>query len=133
MPRAEQLGVRIAIEPEPGTVVDGSADMKRLIDRIGSADLGCNLDVGHAFLTDTDVCESIRELGTAIFHTHFEGMPKCEHNHLLPGEGDIDLQTIKTALDEIDYSGYYTVDLFDIADDPVRWGQDALPGMEKLR
>ena len=132
LPRAEALGVRVAIEPEPGTAVGSSADMLALIERIGSPSLGCNLDVGHAFLTDEDVCASIDALRGSIFHTHFEGMPAGEHNHLLPGEGDIDLPAIKAGLDRLAYDGYYTVDLFAITDDPARWATDALAGMRQI-
>ncbi len=132
LPRAEALQVGIAIEPEPGLAVGSSEEMRALIERTQSDWLGVNLDVGHAFLTDPDVCESIARLGASIFHTHIEGMPKGEHKHLLPGEGDLDLPAVLQALDKIAYGGYLTVDLFAIADDPLRWAERALSGMRSL-
>lgn len=130
--RAAQLDVRIAIEPEPGLAVGTSQEAQQLLDRFGSPHLGVNLDVGHAFLTDKDVCASVRMLGPSIFHTHFEGMPANEHRHLLPGEGDIDLASICCALRGVEYEGYCTVDLFSIAEDPSGWAQRALPAMRAI-
>ena len=132
LPRAERAGVRVAVEPEPGTAVASSLDMLNLMARMGSEALGVNLDVGHAYLTDDNVCESIRDLTRSILHTHFEGMPAGEHDHLIPGEGDIDLPAIGAALTEVGYKGYYTVDLFNIADDPVDWAERAFGGMRRI-
>ncbi len=130
--RAEALGVRVAIEPEPGLAVGSSEEMRQLINRVAWPWLGVNLDVGHAFLTDRDVCESIRLLGPAIFHTHIEGMPAGEHKHLLPGAGNLDLGAVFRALDQIGYQGYLTVDLFAIADDPLGWAERALAAMRAI-
>jgi sugar phosphate isomerase/epimerase len=132
LPRAESLQVGIAIEPEPGLAVGSSEEMRQLIERTASPHLGANLDVGHAFLTDRDVCESIRALRSSLFHTHIEGMPRGEHKHLLPGEGDLDLPAVIQALSDIGYRGYFTVDLFAIADDPLGWAERALAAMRKL-
>jgi len=132
LPRAAELGVCVAVEPEPGLAVSSSADMKALLDRTDSPQLAVNLDVGHAFLTDPDVCESIRLLGPAIAHTHFEGMPAGVHRHLLPGDGDIDLVAVCRALEGIGYSGYCTIDLFNIADSLAQWAASALARMRDL-
>jgi protein FrlC len=132
LPKAQACGVRVAIEPEPGLAVGSSAEMKALLDRTGSPALAVNLDVGHAFLTDPDVCDSIRLLGPAIAHTHVEGMAAGVHKHLLPGEGDLDLVAVCRALAEIDYRGYCTIDLFSIADDPTHWAALALEAMREI-
>jgi protein FrlC len=132
LPKAQACGVRVAIEPEPGLAVGSSVEMKALLDRTGSPALAVNLDVGHAFLTDADVCESIRLLGSAIAHTHFEGMAAGVHKHLLPGEGDLDLVAVCRALNEIGYRGYCTIDLFNIADDPAGSAALALEAMREI-
>jgi sugar phosphate isomerase/epimerase len=130
--RAAELGVRVAVEPEPGLAVGTSQEAQELLDRFGSPHLGVNLDVGHAFLTDEDVCATVRLLGPAIFHTHFEGMPADQHRHLLPGQGEIDLVSICRALRGVGYRGYCTVDLFAIADDPSGWAGRALSAMHVI-
>jgi sugar phosphate isomerase/epimerase len=128
--RAEAEDVLLALEPEPGHFLHGTAEMLQLLQEIPHPRLGVNLDVGHAFLTDPDVSASIRSLGSRIFHTHVEGMPAGEHRHLLPGEGDLDLRAVRDALDEVGYNGFYTVDLFNIAPDPDQW---ALRSRQALR
>jgi len=132
LPRAEADGLRVAIEPEPGLAVGCSAEMKALLDRAGNPHLAVNLDVGHAFLTDADVCDSIRLLGPTIAHTHMEGMAAGVHKHLLPGEGDLDLVAVCRTLAEIGYDGYCTIDLFNIADDPADWAASALEAMREV-
>lgn len=130
LPVARELGVHLALEPEPGHFLHSSADMRRLLTQVSDANLKVNLDVGHAFLTDPDVTASIRALGRDIVHTHIEGMPAGVHRHLVPGDGDLDLAAVHGALVGIGFSGYYTVDLFNIADDP---GHYARRSSEALR
>jgi len=116
--KAEEAGVRIAIEPEPLQVVNDTGDMLRLIEEVASPMLKVNLDIAHAYSTDDDILESIRQLGTNIVHTHLEDIKDRVHKHLLPGEGDIDLRAVCETLAEVRFEGYYTIDLFSIADDP---------------
>lgn len=132
LPKAADCGLRVAIEPEPGLSVGSSGEMHVLLDSAQSPALAVNLDVGHAFLTDDDVCESIRKLGSAIVHTHVEGMSAGIHRHLLPGEGDLDLVGVCHTLSAIGYRGYYTIDLFNIADDPAGWAAQALDAMRTI-
>ncbi|NOZ23709.1 MAG: sugar phosphate isomerase/epimerase [Planctomycetes bacterium] len=125
----QECGVFLALEPEPGFVLGSSQDMLHLIEDIGSDHLRVNLDIGHAFITDDDVCESIRQLSSAIVHTHFEDIaPDKTHKHLIPGEGAIDFRAIIDALREIGYGGWLTVDLFNI--DPA---VAARPALDVLR
>jgi protein FrlC len=132
LPAAEAEDVLLALEPEPGHFLNGTAEMLRLLQGMPHPRLGVNLDVGHAFLTDPDVTESIRQLGTRIFHTHVEGMPAGEHRHLVPGEGDLDLRAVREALDVIGYNGFYTVDLFNIAQAPEDWAKRSREGLRQV-
>jgi sugar phosphate isomerase/epimerase len=54
------------------------------------------------------------------------------HRHLLPGEGDLDLVGVCHTLSAIGYRGYYTIDLFNIADDPAGWAAQALDAMRTI-
>lgn len=132
LPAAETEDIYIALEPEPGHFLNGTAEMLRLLQEIPHPRLGVNLDVGHAFLTDEDVCQSIRSLGPRIVHTHVEGMPAGEHRHLVPGEGDLDLRAVRDALGEVGYAGFYTVDLFNIAQAPEDWARRSREGLRQV-
>jgi sugar phosphate isomerase/epimerase len=129
---AEELGVTLALEPEPGLLVSDCADMRGLLERAQSSPLAVNLDVGHAFLTEADITRCVTDLGAHIVHTHFEDMPAGEHRHLIPGEGDMDLPAVLVALRGVGYAGYLTVDLFDIADAPEQAARLALTRMREL-
>ncbi len=130
--RAERLGVILAIEPEPGLLVDDVDDVLKLIGRMQSEHLRVNLDLGHAFLTEDDVPAAIRRLGDLIVAAHIEDMPSGEHRHLIPGEGDMDLPAIIDALDDVGFDGWLTVDLFDIADAPDEAAEVSLARVREL-
>ncbi len=132
LPMAGDLGIYIALEPEPGHFLHSSADMQRLLQEVDDPALAVNLDVGHAFLTDKDVTATIEDLGPAIVHTHIEGMPAAEHRHLVPGEGDLDLVAIHQALQRSGFAGFYTVDLFNIADDPENYARRSYEALREI-
>lgn len=132
LPLAEAEDVLLALEPEPGHFLHGTSEMLQLLEEVPHPRLGVNLDVGHAFLTDEDVPASIRTLDGRIFHTHVEGMPAGEHRHLVPGEGDIDLRAVRDALDKVGYTGFYTVDLFNIAEAPEEWARRSREALRQI-
>ena len=131
LPAAEQAQVRLAFEPEPDLILHGTAEMLRLLSHLPHPLLGVNLDIGHAWLTDGDVAHSVRQLAPWLWHVHWEDFPEGEHRHLPPGEGDMPLGEIRAALQEIGYGGYYTVDLFNITDDPLRYAAVSLAAMKE--
>lgn len=116
---AKKHGVYIAIEPEPLLLVSDSAEMLEMIKIVGSPNLKVNLDIGHAYITDPNLVDSIKKLGKSIVHTHIEDIKDKVHNHLELGEGDIDFAAMHRAFQEIGYNGYYVVDLFRLGDDPA--------------
>ncbi len=109
---AEQQGVMLAEEFEPGFIVGSTAELLRLFDEIGSPNLAANLDLGHAFLCDPDPIGSIRQLGARIVHCHVENMRAGVHEHLLPHEGDMDLGAYLNALSAIGFAGGLALDLY---------------------
>jgi sugar phosphate isomerase/epimerase len=115
---AAAKGVIVAVEPEPKLMVDGVADALRLMEEVGAANLGVNLDIGHACLTEPDLCASINALGRRIVHTHLEDIPAGVHKHLVPGTGDLPLAEIVADLHQAGFRGPLTIDLFGPYDDP---------------
>ncbi len=117
--KAEQYDVYIAIEPEPLQIISDTKDMIRMIKEIASPKLKVNLDIGHAYITDPSLIESIKILGDSIVHAHIEDIKDKVHNHLEIGQGDIDFNEMDSVFKEIGYDGYYVVDLFRLGDDPI--------------
>jgi sugar phosphate isomerase/epimerase len=109
---AQDVGVRLAQEFEPGFIVGSTADVLRLFEAIPSPNFVANLDLGHVFLCDPDPLDAIRQLGSRIVHGHIENMAAGFHNHLLPQEGDIDLAAYLGALRDIDFTGGLALDLY---------------------
>lgn len=128
---AKKLKVNIAIEPEPLLIISDTNDMIRMINEIDSPNLKVNLDIGHAYITDNDLSESINKLGKAIIHTHIEDIKDKVHNHLVPGAGDINFESVKLAFDKIKYDGYYVIDLFRLGDDPLRLAESSLKALRE--
>jgi sugar phosphate isomerase/epimerase len=109
---AENYGVILAQEFEPGFIVGSTFDCLSLFNDIPSPNLAANLDLGHVFLCDPDPLESIRQMGSKIVHGHIENMARGIHNHLLPQEGDIHLKAYIEVLASIRFEGALALDLY---------------------
>jgi sugar phosphate isomerase/epimerase len=62
-------GVRVAIEMHPNFVSYNAETMLRLI-AVAPKTIGCNFDPSHLFWQQADPIQSIRALGSSIFHVH---------------------------------------------------------------
>lgn len=128
---ADEHDVTLALEPEPGLLIDGMSDFARLKEAVGSDRLALNLDIGHCHITD-DVPAAIETFAESLVHTHFEDIAGKVHNHLVPGEGNMDLPEVIRCLHAVGYEGYLTVDLFRITDAPADYARRALDAMRSL-
>jgi sugar phosphate isomerase/epimerase len=115
---AQQCGVRIGIEYEPGLLISCAAELLAFLERFDSPLLGANLDLGHSHVLGEDHAEVIAALGARIFHIHLEDIRRRTHYHLIPGEGDMDFSAILYALDKQHYNGYITVELYTYSNAP---------------
>lgn len=127
---AENSGVKLALEPEPPGFVPRSCDMMELIDEMNSPALCINFDIGHAFLTDDEICETIRMFGSRIVHSHIENLIRGEHVHRLLEDGDIDLQACLAEMKRNGFDGSVAIDLYIYEYDKVLKQQiDCLRGL----
>lgn len=108
---ADANGVMLALEPEPPHILVGTSDFLNFCGEL-KHDLKINFDMGHAFLTDPDIFESIKLLKDKIVHTHVENLRRGEHLHRLPDDGDIDMEKVFAALKNIGFSGALSLDLY---------------------
>lgn len=109
---AEYAGVDLALEFEPGFVIDSTEQLLKLMEEVDSPNLKANLDLGHAFLCDPDPMASIAALSDKIVHCHIEDMKEGIHDHLLPGEGDMDLGEYIEKLKVAGFNGALALDLY---------------------
>lgn len=109
---ANQRGVKLAFEPEPGMFIDTLARFAELDAAIGSPELGLTMDIGHVHcLEDGPISEHLLRWQDRIFNVHIEDMMRGVHEHLRFGEGEIDFDAVIKTLHQIDYAGQVNVEL----------------------
>lgn len=109
---AEENDVKLAMEFEPGFVIDHTNILLRLIREVNSSALKINLDIGHVFLQDPDPLQAIAMCKGLVAHAHVENMQHGVHNHLVPYEGDMDLAAYLAQLKRIGFDGCAALDVY---------------------
>jgi protein FrlC len=115
---ADEQGVNVGIECEPGLFLEYVAELREWIDRMGHPRLGANLDIGHCQVIGESIPAAIELLAGRIWNLHVEDIPGRKHYHMIPGEGTMDWQSIKSALRAADYQRYLTVELYTHTEKP---------------
>ena len=123
---AETHDVALALEPEPGMLVENLSDYARLKSEVGHHRFGLALDLGHAFLTETcSLAEVIQAHSDEIRTIHIEDMRRPVHEHLMFGEGEIDFPPVFEALRATGYDGSVCVELSRHSHDAVNTARKA--------
>jgi sugar phosphate isomerase/epimerase len=65
---AQACGVRVAIEMHPHNLVFSPVTLRKLVDLIGAASIGAEMDPSHLMWQGMDVVACIRWLGPLVFH-----------------------------------------------------------------
>jgi protein FrlC len=110
--RADQLNVNVGIECEPGLYLEYVAELREWIDRLNHPRLGANLDIGHSQVIGESIAEVVKLLNNRIWNMHVEDIPGRKHYHMIPGQGTLDWQSLKRALEDIRYPNFLTVELY---------------------
>ena len=105
--------MRLAVEPEPGLLIESAKEFLEFVRGFSHPTLACNCDVGHLFCVGEDPATAIGWLGGLVAHVHLEDIAASRvHQHLPPGAGAIDLAAVRAALRAIGYDGFVTVELY---------------------
>lgn len=116
-PYAVQKGITILIEPEPGLLIENSEQFLNFITKFNQPGLGLNFDVGHFYCVGEDPVKAIELLKKYIYHFHLEDIPLSrKHQHILLGQGGIDITGVLEQIKKIDYQGFVTVELYPYQD-----------------
>ncbi|MDX9786363.1 MAG: sugar phosphate isomerase/epimerase family protein [Desulfobacterales bacterium] len=114
---AEEKGIRVLIEPEPNLLIETSDQFLAFANAFGKDRIGLNLDIGHAYCVGENPVEKVLALKEFIGHFHIEDIPASrEHRHMMFGEGGIDIKQVLKAIEQIDYRGFVTVELYTYQD-----------------
>ncbi len=110
---AEQAGVQLGFEPEPGMMIENLAGYERLRNALGApAAFGLTLDIGHCrCLESAPVPECVLGSADRVVNVQIEDMRRGVHEHLEFGSGEIDFPPVLAALTKIGYSGLVSVEL----------------------
>jgi sugar phosphate isomerase/epimerase len=128
---AEQVGVDLLIEPEPGLLIETFEQYLDFVDRIDSPRVGLNFDLGHAYCMGQDPQGWISKMAPHTKHYHIEDIAADRtHQHLIPGHGAIDFQATLGAIARSGYKGWITVELYPYLDNPDEAGREAREFLE---
>lgn len=86
-------------------VINTVSEAKQLIESINHPNLGIHYDTYHANIEEKSQYKAIKLGGTLIKHVHF-----ASNYRGTPGEGSIDFNEIRTALEEIDYNHFISLE-----------------------
>jgi sugar phosphate isomerase/epimerase len=109
---AEQAGVTLAFEPEPGMFIDSLERFGRLDQRVGHPLFQLTMDVGHVHcMVEGDIASLISQWRRRLVNIHIEDMVEGIHEHLMFGQGTIDFPPIFRALHQIGFEHTVSVEL----------------------
>jgi sugar phosphate isomerase/epimerase len=114
---AEQRNATVALEPEPGMLIDTLDSYEQLQMTLESRQplssrLGLTLDIGHLHCQkEIPISEKIWRSAGHLATVHVEDMRMGVHDHLMFGDGEIDFPPVIAALAQIRYDGLLSVEL----------------------
>ncbi|HSO19367.1 MAG TPA: sugar phosphate isomerase/epimerase family protein [Desulfosarcina sp.] len=127
IPKAEERGVRLLIEPEPDLLMERTGEIKPFVSEIQAPIVGINFDIGHFFCAGEDPAAAFEELFPWIGHIHIEDIAATrKHNHLIAGLGAIDFAAVFSAMAHCGYRNDMSLELYPYTDRPEEAGRQSL-------
>jgi sugar phosphate isomerase/epimerase len=132
-PVAEELGIKILVEPEPKLLLENTGEFKEFIKGVKSAAIGLNFDIGHFFCAGEDPSGAFEELFEWIGHVHLEDIAATRvHNHLILGHGAIQLSEVFKTMISLGYQKDVSLELYPYVDTPEEAGRESLNYLRSL-
>jgi sugar phosphate isomerase/epimerase len=133
IPAAEELGVKILIEPEPDLLMENTPEFKSFIKDVRSKAVGLNFDIGHFYCAGEDPAEAFEELFEWVGHVHIEDIaPSRLHAHLIAGHGGIRFIDVFDAMKRLDYKGDISLELYPYVDTPEDAGRESFSYLKPI-
>lgn len=129
---AESVGIRLAIEYEPGFLIGDVKTLLRAFKDIGIPTLGANLDLGHAQVAGENLEKTIDLCAGRTWNIHVEDIKGRVHHHLPIGEGTMPWPKIAAALKATHYEGPLTLELYTCDKKPVEAGKKSLKKLREI-
>ena len=126
LPTAEELGIKVLVEPEPDLLMEKTSEFKPFIKEMQSPWIGLNFDIGHFFCAGEDPAVALEELFEWVGHVHVEDIAASrEHNHLIAGLGAIDFENVFQTMGRLGYDGDISLELYPYVDAPDAAGKES--------
>lgn len=129
-PMLDQHDVRIALEPlgpQEGNFLNTADETRRLKSLLPSPRIGLHLDVKAMSSEPEDVPTIIRKHADWLIHFHAN-----DPNRRGPGMGDVDFAPILAALQEVNYMGWVSVEVFDYQPGAERLASESIATLKRL-
>jgi sugar phosphate isomerase/epimerase len=117
---AEQLGLRLAVEPfqaegiESWSIVRTLGDAAGFVEEVGSDAVGIQFDVWHLW-NSADVLDQIPRYAHLIAGVHVNDWREPTRgwaDRVLPGDGAADLPALLGVLEDVGWEGFYDLEIF---------------------
>ena len=130
---AEEKGVKILVEPEPGLLIETSSEILKVLKSVDSEFVKLNFDIGHFYCVNENPSTLIDKLSNYIEHFHLADISNDRiHYHLMPGKGSINFVEIFDAIKKIGYKGFITIELYPYQDRPSEVAKYSYDYLKKL-
>lgn len=122
--RLADLGLELAVEYKPHEMLGNVDAALRLCDAVDHPACGVLIDTGHALWVGEDMPVVLRQVGDRLKHVHLGDTPGPVEADLPPGWHH-DFTAFMSAIDEIDYKGAMSLDMYGAVDEGVMSSEDA--------
>jgi len=133
IPLAEELGIKILVEPEPDLMIETTQEFGTFIKDVKSKMVGINFDIGHFYCAGEAPHSAFETLYEWVGHVHLEDIATSRvHNHLIAGQGAISFKDVFRAMVNLGYSGDISLELYPYTDTPEEAGRKSLDYLRPL-
>jgi fructoselysine 3-epimerase len=111
---AQKQHMRIALEPADlyeTDLVNTIGDAARLIAEVGWENLGVLIDSGHVAVSSESMEDAFQAAGDRLYHVHIDDNFGMRDQHLIPGEGSLDLAGFYRLLQQSAYDQFLCAEL----------------------
>ncbi len=132
-PLAEELSVKILVEPEPDLLIENTREFKFFAQDVKSTSIGLNFDIGHFFCAGENPAAAFEELFEWVGHVHLEDIALSRiHNHLIAGQGAIRFNEVFDSMVRLGYDGDISLELYPYVDAPEEAGRESLEYLKPI-
>jgi sugar phosphate isomerase/epimerase len=133
VPLAEELRVRVLVEPEPGLMIETTRQFQEFMRAVRSPAVGLNFDIGHFFCAGEDPAAAFETLFEWVGHVHLEDIAATRvHQHLIAGLGAIRFGGVLKGMRRLGYTGDISLELYPYVDAPEDAGRKSLAHLRPI-